>query len=208
MEPVAGGYGRGDGIRGCIVAARGDRPQPQPPHRSLPNDLENLWRRLLSWGTGRATTPTEFAGTEHHTEWSALTRELKSFRTRLRLLLAYLGIEWPGDKSDVADAGSSRSVEPASPGKETNHPLADTPGLDTAAVAVLMFLGKEHPKLMRNVDIEVATDLSKQTVSNAVAELIDNKLANRPKGDRKGTTLTSEGHALWERWRRSSTDHP
>lgn len=87
-------------------------------------------------------------------------------------------------------------------------PAADLPPLDSAETAILQKLGRAHPKLLKNVEIEVATSLSKQTVGRAVVALIDRELATRPKGERKGTTLTPEGLAVLDRLRNSSTDHP
>lgn len=65
-----------------------------------------------------------------------------------------------------------------------------------------------RPLLVKNVDIEVAADLSKQKAGEVISELIAKNLAARPKGERKGATLTPEGIALVDRIRKSSADHP
>jgi hypothetical protein len=83
-----------------------------------------------------------------------------------------------------------------------------TPCLDAGELAVLTVLRDAHPKLLLNVDIVAAVELSKQTVDNAVKELLGKKLIHRPKGKRKGTTVTAEGIALVDRIRKSSVDHP
>lgn len=85
---------------------------------------------------------------------------------------------------------------------------ADSPPIDETELAVLRALRDKHPLLTKNVDIEAAADLSKQTVGEVVTALIDKGLATRPQGERKGVVLTAEGLALVDRIRKSSTDHP
>jgi predicted transcriptional regulator len=51
-------------------------------------------------------------------------------------------------------------------------------------------------------------NLSKQKVGEVVAELIGKNLVARPKGSRKGATLTQQGIALLDRIRKSSANHP
>jgi DNA-binding MarR family transcriptional regulator len=128
---------------------------------------------------------------------------------------------WSGDVSAPATvAGSAPGGEAGAVGagtaqlggstleSETGHSTNETPGLDAAAFAVLTELGNAYPKLLKNVEIEVAAGLSKQTVTNAVADLIGRNLAARPRGQRKGATATARGLALLERVRNSSADHP
>jgi hypothetical protein len=72
--------------------------------------------------------------------------------------------------------------------QETVGPL-----LDEAMLAVLRHLDESAPILQVNVDIEQGTELGKRTVGNAVCYLIEHDLANRPRGERKGSTITRRG---------------
>jgi hypothetical protein len=112
------------------------------------------------------------------------------------------------ENDDSNRPSGSGSLLPVQRADTTTGDPNNMPFLDDAGLAVLIALGNEYPKLLKNVEIETIARLSKQTVSNAVTDLIDKKLATRPKGQRKGTTVTAAGLALFERIRNSSADHP
>lgn len=82
------------------------------------------------------------------------------------------------------------------------------PPIDETALAILMELRDKHPVLVKNVDLEAATNLSEQPVTKVVTELIGKNLVIRPEGKRKGATVTPEGIALVDRIRKSSVNHP
>jgi hypothetical protein len=84
----------------------------------------------------------------------------------------------------------------------------DTDGIDERECQVLAAYRDRSPVLVKNVDIEAATNLSKQTVGEVVSRLIEKGFVCRPRGGRKGATLTSAGVALVDRIRKSSVDHP
>ena len=75
------------------------------------------------------------------------------------------------------------------------------PTLDATNLAVLRFLGETAPRLVLNAAIEAGAQRGKQAVIAAVNRLIDQKLAARPNGPRKGTTITDEGKRLLARIR-------
>lgn len=66
-------------------------------------------------------------------------------------------------------------------------------GLDRNNVAVLFCLSNREPALQTLDDIVVSAKVSRDTASKALKELIDNGLACRPKGNRKGATVTDKG---------------
>jgi DNA-binding MarR family transcriptional regulator len=84
----------------------------------------------------------------------------------------------------------------------------DSSPIDEAELTILAELSARHPILLKNVDLEAATRLSKQTVSRLITGLVGKGLVARPKGERKGATVTPEGAALVGRIRKSSADHP
>ena len=88
------------------------------------------------------------------------------------------------------------------PAADTGAEAAASEGLpiDAQALAVLRALDEVHPRLLKNVEIEAATDLSKQTVGHVVKTLIARGLAERPEGERKGTTRTHAGKELLSRF--------
>jgi hypothetical protein len=101
----------------------------------------------------------------------------------------------------IPQDGQSPRPQPAPGG-----PASST--VDENELKVLDLLCVRHPVLMMNVDIETATDLSKQTVGTVLTGLIRKNLVERPRGKRKGATITAAGRTLVEGIRKSSADHP
>jgi hypothetical protein len=117
--------------------------------------------------------------------------------------------------SPPAHGAKARPADPAGGVGNTSgdRTVPDTasvsePVVDDAALAVLTALREAQPKLLKNVEIETAAHLSKQTVTNTLTYLIGKNLAARPRGDRKGAAITAEGIALLEGRRKSSVNHP
>jgi hypothetical protein len=102
--------------------------------------------------------------------------------------------------------GTGDGITPANT-KTGMSPVGD-PVLDNTEVAILSLLREKHPVLVRNVDVEVAAQLSKQKVGEVITALIAKDLVIRPQGERKGATLTPQAITLLDRIRKSSTDHP
>jgi hypothetical protein len=122
---------------------------------------------------------------------------------------------WAASIAALRDILRPAAIENAEAGNHPRGPeaggrvvLEPTAPFDTAEVAVLEVLGRAYPVLMKNVDVEVATRLSKQTVSKAISGLIGKQLVSRPHGERKGATITPPAKALLGQLRNSSTDHP
>ncbi len=123
------------------------------------------------------------------------------------VILEWLGEDWRRQFRPVAarlkrETASRRSFSGAD--KETGDtdaaPAAgDDPlpaGLDRNAVAVLFCLLNRSPELLTLDDIVVAAKVSRDTASKSLNELIGDGLAHRPKGDRKGATVTDEGRTV------------
>jgi hypothetical protein len=83
--------------------------------------------------------------------------------------------------------------------KQKSDSLTELPAFDTETLAVLKALDEAHPRLLKNVEIEAATRLSKTTVGAAVRVLIDRGLAGRPEGERKGVAITLAGKEVLSR---------
>lgn len=79
--------------------------------------------------------------------------------------------------------------------------------LNTAQHTVLETLATAGAKRLKNVDIEAATRLAKQTVTKAVASLIESGFAERPDGQRGGVEITAAGREALN-GRKSSDNHP
>jgi DNA-binding MarR family transcriptional regulator len=75
-------------------------------------------------------------------------------------------------------------------------------GLDRNNVAVLYCLSNREPTLQTLDDIVVSAKVSRDTASKALKELIADGLACRPKGERKGATVTDKGRTMAEQIRR------
>lgn len=75
-------------------------------------------------------------------------------------------------------------------------------GLDRNNVAVLFCLSNREPALQTLDDIVVSAKVSRDTASKALKELIADGLACRPKGERKGATVTDKGRTMAEQIRR------
>jgi hypothetical protein len=173
---------------------------PDAPHRNLPSELRDLWLRVRCWGTGRASTWEEFDGAANRAEWSALTGGIERFLRRVRLLFLYLGLEpcWDAGGTD-ADMGG---------GMASGATGAAEGAIDPNERAILVALLVRHPVLMKLVDVETAARLSKQTVGDAVQNLLAKKFVHRPSGVRKGAGLTAEGLVLARRLHNSTDNHP
>jgi hypothetical protein len=84
------------GVLEAETALRGEIDRaPAAPHRQLPAELQDLWRRVTSWGPGRAATWNEFAAGPSSSDLRVLSRALASWSERLRLFFLYLGVELP-----------------------------------------------------------------------------------------------------------------
>lgn len=180
-------------LRGVIDRSAG------APHRQLPDELAPLWLRLKCWGPGRATDWDEFRSAPHRTDWSGVAAALAVVRQNMRRLFLYLGDE---RLTEVQGIGATPTGATTEGGKTSNATVNET------ELAVLNALYEQRPRLLKNVDVEVAANLSKQTVGEAVVSLLGKNLITRPNGRRKGATLTPAGIALVDRIRNSSADHP
>ncbi len=115
----------------------------------------------------------------------------------------------PASGSGANVAGGTPPKAPPAPSDSRSRVAAvNDPPIDETALAILMELRDKHPVLVKNVDLEAATNLSKQPVTKVVTELIGKNLVIRPEGKRKGATVTPEGIALVDRIRKSSVNHP
>ncbi|VTS01857.1 unnamed protein product [Gemmata massiliana] len=109
---------------------------------------------------------------------------------------------WPAERT-LVPAGVLGELNAAG-----SNSVAGELSINEAELKILRELKTQHPLLLKNVDLEVATDLSKQTVGHAVIALVEKGLAARPNGGRKGVAITPGGIALLGRVRKSSLDHP
>ena len=75
-------------------------------------------------------------------------------------------------------------------------------GLDRNNIAVLFCLSNREPALQTLDDIVVSAKVSRDTASKALKELIADGLACRPKGERKGATVTGKGRTMAAQIRR------
>ena len=94
--------------------------------------------------------------------------------------------EWPGEDDPPGGAAEEENCvaapTPASPTqtKRSDRVRCDE-AIDTRTLAVLKSLDNASPRLLKIVEIQEATELSKQTVTNAIQMLIDRRLAERPR---------------------------
>jgi hypothetical protein len=112
-----------------------------------------------------------------------------------------LTIEYAGMATDAGSAGkqtAAGSVE----GFPTVPPPSPPPQspLDANAIKVLELLNKCFPRQMKNVELETEAELSKDTVTRRLKELIDLGYAERPNGtQRMGSTITEAGRQALRR---------
>jgi predicted transcriptional regulator len=102
-----------------------------------------------------------------------------------------------------AKLASPPATEPATKGQ--GDEAADdrrSAALDRNNVAVLFCLSNREPALQTLDDIVVSAKVSRDTASKALKELIDGGLASRPKGERKGATVTDKGQTMAAQIRR------
>lgn len=91
-----------------------------------------------------------------------------------------------------AGMGMNKSCDPE--GQRMSNALErEIGGISDSEVCVLKCLQVRKPALLKIEDIMDATGFSRDTVLKVVKGLIEQKLAHRPKGERKGATLTENG---------------
>jgi hypothetical protein len=83
---------------------------------------------------------------------------------------------------------------PAEERTETKKP--QPPSLDGEEVIILRTLSDAAPQLCNNYYLEAKCTISRKTVGDRLRRLIELGLAHRPKGARKGTTITLQGAEL------------
>src|SRR5262249_1337724 len=91
---------------------------------------------------------------------------------------------------------SNRGIQQAKSPADTPEGAATSPALDDEDVEILRILKKRAPMLLTVGQISVPTGICETTVAQRVKQLIAVGLATRPKGPKRGATITPEGQAL------------
>lgn len=102
----------------------------------------------------------------------------ESIRRELRALMLFLQVS-------IGNTAQNTSAD---------HGFLD--GFDAESTDIVKFLDQTHPKLKSLVEIHAATNISQKTVGTRITELIEGGLAHRPKGEKKGVTLTDTGRTV------------
>jgi hypothetical protein len=97
---------------------------------------------------------------------------------------------------EVLEFNRQRLQSTAEPQPAPSVPPTSSAVVDTIDVAILRALDKYAPQLRDNYDLEGDTNTTRKTIGPRLTTLIEQGLAERPKGPRKGATITSAGKNL------------
>ncbi|HEV3204319.1 MAG TPA: hypothetical protein VGY77_08050 [Gemmataceae bacterium] len=189
-----------------LAQGTGKRPKRLPYGASAHNLQITVWETrnrlkaaLSQCGYGSdldvVATPSGVEGLAHDSLW-LLRRFLfdEDYKGDLRadldrpikLLKLYLK-STPACANDLSNPAESPVV-----------PVLPEGGLDKRDLDILEYLRKTSPVLQFVCDIQAGTDISSRTLGKRLIFLIQKKLVSRPKGERKGATITAEGKEILE----------
>jgi hypothetical protein len=77
-------------------------------------------------------------------------------------------------------------------------PLLTEPTITDKHIMILKALSKARPATLKMADLEAKTQISRRTIGPYLTELRDRGLTHRPRGERSGDTITTQGIALLE----------
>lgn len=98
------------------------------------------------------------------------------------------------------------AIGEAEPDAGERTATGDGVSIDAAELEILRGLKATEPVLQTTAELEAATGISRKTVGDKLATLIEFGLASRPRGKSKGATTTADGSKLVDRLDRAPKD--